>query len=78
MICSGIPLLDIYRITRAHNKCSKNSLLRILSTIHPSLADSRRIATAREIYSARCAHPSLQSFEPGDNWRGCYTDEAEV
>ena len=23
-------------------------------------------------------HPIIQSFEPGENWRWCYVDEAEV
>ena len=62
--------------------CLKNgsewvSLRLCLTCGHVGCCDSspNRHATA---HFKATGHPIIQSFEPGESWRWCYVDEAEV
>ena len=43
---------------------------------HVGCCDSSRSARARA--RVRDGHPIVRSFEPGEDWRWCYVDEAFV
>jgi Zn-finger in ubiquitin-hydrolases and other protein len=44
---------------------------------HVGCCDSSSNRHARKHFHAS-GHPIIQSFEPGEDWRWCYVDEAEV
>lgn len=44
---------------------------------HVGCCDSSPNRHARRHFSSS-GHPIIQSFEPGESWRWCYVDEAEV
>ena len=44
---------------------------------HVGCCDSSPNRHARKHYR-ETTHPIIQSFEPGESWRWCYVDEAEV
>ncbi|MGW6281360.1 UBP-type zinc finger domain-containing protein [Kribbella sp. NPDC055071] len=48
-----------------------------LSCGHVGCCDSSPLKHARA-HAAYYRHPIVQSFEPGENWRWCYVDEAFV
>jgi len=48
-----------------------------LSCGHVGCCDSSPHKHARQHFH-RTKPPIIQSFEPGEDWRGCFVDEAEV
>ncbi|MGH3462684.1 MAG: UBP-type zinc finger domain-containing protein [Kribbellaceae bacterium] len=48
-----------------------------LSCGHVGCCDSSPMRHARA-HAATQGHPIVRSFEPGENWRWCYVDEAFV
>jgi hypothetical protein len=44
---------------------------------HVGCCDSSTLRHARA-HAHAIGHPIVQSFEPGENWRWCYVDEAYV
>jgi len=44
---------------------------------HVGCCDSSPNRHARKHFH-RSGHPIIQSFEPGEDWRWCFVDEAEV
>ena len=44
---------------------------------HVGCCDSSPNRHARKHFQ-KIGHPIIQSFEPGEDWRWCYVDEAEV
>ena len=44
---------------------------------HVGCCDSSPLRHARQ-HAFTVAHPIVQSFEPGEDWRWCYIDEAYV
>ena len=48
-----------------------------LSCGHVGCCDSSKNKHARKHWAGK-AHPVIQSFEPGEDWRWCYPDEAFV
>jgi uncharacterized UBP type Zn finger protein len=48
-----------------------------LSCGHVGCCDSSPNRHARKHFQ-HSGHPIIQSYEPGEDWRWCYVDEAEV